>query len=169
MDLRRLADDTLEITVVGSFSRLGYQARDNVGSFAGIASALDPSGLFSSDRITGDIGFMQEQFRPDWDLQATLSVLHLTQEADRDSRLFPPGANPGTGSDTGSGRYPTFPARAQGPSQDQRGTRKGVQRTAAKISAAACRGGNSESHRTFPRPPIDGAETTLESGQTVPT
>lgn len=78
-------------------ARLGYQARDNVGSFAGIASALDPSGLFSSDRITGDIGFTQEQFRPDWDLQATLSVLHLTQEADRDSRLFPPGANPGTG------------------------------------------------------------------------
>ncbi len=27
MDLRQLADDALEITVVGSFSRLGYQAR----------------------------------------------------------------------------------------------------------------------------------------------
>lgn len=78
-------------------ARLGYQARNNVGSFAGIASALDPSGLFSSERITGDIGFTQEQFRPDWDLQATLSVLHLTQVAERDSLLFPPGSNPGTG------------------------------------------------------------------------
>ncbi|HVK99546.1 MAG TPA: TonB-dependent receptor [Dongiaceae bacterium] len=98
MNLGRQATDLrVDLTAGPWQTRLGYQGRNNVGTFAGIASALDPSGLYRSERVNGDISFNQEQWQPDWDLQATLSVLHLTQESIRDNWLFPPGANAGTG------------------------------------------------------------------------
>lgn len=91
---RQALDLRLDLASGAWLSRLGYQGRDNLGTFAGIASALDPSGLYRGERVNADISFNQEQWQPGWDLQATLSLLHLTQEVLRDSRLFPPRIQP---------------------------------------------------------------------------
>ncbi len=72
--------------------RLGYQGRDDVGTTVGVADALDPSGLYKSDRINTDLTYDHSDWRPDWDLRAQVSFYHNTQEVIRHSLLFPRGA-----------------------------------------------------------------------------
>lgn len=72
--------------------RLGYQNRDNVGTGVGIAEALDPTGLYASDRISTDLGYTTADLWRNWKLDAQLSWFYNTQQVVRDSQLFPPGA-----------------------------------------------------------------------------
>ncbi len=72
--------------------RAGYQRRNDFGNGVGIAEALDPNNRYQSDRINADITYRNENFHPDWDIQAMVSFLDTTQEVERDLVIFPPGA-----------------------------------------------------------------------------
>ena len=80
--------------------RFGYKQRDNLGTGAGIASALDPVGKQKSERITGDLSWTDPQLAHDWGSGFTLSYLHYVQLIPTDFQLFPPGSNIGGGVST---------------------------------------------------------------------
>lgn len=88
---RNAIDSRLDITRDRWQFRIGYQQRDNVGTGAGIASALDPQGKNFGERISTDITFHDSSFRPDLDL--TVQVSYLDIEERSDLRLYPPGTN----------------------------------------------------------------------------
>lgn len=69
--------------------RGGLKQRDHVGSGAGIASALDPEGRSSSQRLTADLTYSRGLGR-DWDVTAQGSFFHYREFSD--VVLFPPGA-----------------------------------------------------------------------------
>lgn len=73
--------------------RAGLQRRQNVGTGAGVAEALDPRGRFASDRWNVDLTYHNpEFFNEAWDLMTQLSYFNTSQEVERDVLLFPPGA-----------------------------------------------------------------------------
>lgn len=75
--------------------RVGLKQRDDLGSGAGVAQALDPTGRNASRRITSDLTWHQPQFTPHWDLRAQASLLHHREFSDL--VLFPAGTNLGGG------------------------------------------------------------------------
>ncbi len=75
--------------------RAGYQQRDNGGSGAGIASALDMSGRSFGERISTDLTYEGISFAPDLDVTAQASYLQITEKSDL--TLFPPGTDFGLG------------------------------------------------------------------------
>jgi len=77
--------------------RGGYKFRDNVGTGAGIASALDPVGRSQSERITADLSWLDPKVTEDWGLGFSASLLQYVQAIPTDYQLFPPGANLGAG------------------------------------------------------------------------
>lgn len=78
--------------------RSGYKLRDNVGTGAGIASALDPVGKERSERITADLSWTDYQFAPDWGMGAVASYLQYIQSMPTYLQLLPPGTTLPTGS-----------------------------------------------------------------------
>ncbi len=75
--------------------RAGYQQRDNVGTGAGVASALDPQGRNFGERVSTDLTYQDANFAPNLDVTAQASYLHITEKSDL--TLYPPG-------------FPGFPA-----------------------------------------------------------
>ena len=75
--------------------RAGYQQRDNVGTGAGVASALDPQGKNFGERISTDLTYQDVNFAPDLDVTAQASYLHITEKSEL--TLFPAGTNLGSG------------------------------------------------------------------------
>lgn len=69
--------------------RAGYQQRDNVGTGAGVASALDPRGSNIGERVSTDLTWQDTNFAPDLDVTAQASYLHITEQSDL--TLYPPG------------------------------------------------------------------------------
>ena len=69
--------------------RIGYQRRDDVGTGAGVASALDPKGKNFGQRISTDLTYQDVNFAPDWDVTAQTSYLHITEKSNL--VLYPPG------------------------------------------------------------------------------
>ena len=74
--------------------RAGYQQRE-VGTGAGVASALDPAGKNYGERISSDLTWQDINFTPDLDVTAQASYLHITEKSDL--TLFPAGVNLGSG------------------------------------------------------------------------
>ncbi len=70
--------------------RSGYQGRFDVGTGAGVASALDPIGRGDSHRFNADLTYRTLDLGPDWDLKARLSYFDVATKTDL--VLFPPGA-----------------------------------------------------------------------------
>lgn len=70
--------------------RAGYKLRDNLGTGAGITSALDPVGHEKSERFSGDISWTDLHFARDWGLGFSGSYLHYSEAAH--FQLFPPGS-----------------------------------------------------------------------------
>ena len=83
--------------------RGGYEKRDNMGTGAGVAEALDPEGWLARERWTADLTYNREGFAPDWDVNAQLSFMNYEQETAL--IIFPPGVTFPTG---------TFPTGAFG-------------------------------------------------------
>jgi outer membrane receptor protein involved in Fe transport len=83
--------------------RTGLQRRQNVGTGAGVAEALDPRGRFASDRWNVDLTYRNPEFiTENWDVTAQFSYLDVTQEVEQKPWLFPPGSHfglPGIGPD----------------------------------------------------------------------
>ena len=72
--------------------RAGYKLRDDVGTGAGVASALDPVGKEKSARITSDLSWNDSQFAKDWSVGATASYMNYQQRMPTALQLLPPGA-----------------------------------------------------------------------------
>ncbi|WP_229213252.1 MULTISPECIES: TonB-dependent siderophore receptor [unclassified Duganella] len=78
-------------------ARLGYKKRYDMGTGAGIASALDPLGRQQSERITGTLAWAEPQLTRDWGLGASLSSQQYSQEVSAIYQLLPPGLTFPTG------------------------------------------------------------------------
>lgn len=72
-------------------ARFGYKRRFDMGSGAGIASALDPVGRQQSDRATASLTWAEPQVTRDLGLGASLSAQSYVQEISTLYRLLPPG------------------------------------------------------------------------------
>lgn len=94
---RQASDLRLDVQAQQWQWRVGYQLRDNIGTAAGIAQALDPWGLYEGERFNTDFTWNAPLPNDDWELQTQLSFYHHHQKVIRDSRLFPPGTNLGGG------------------------------------------------------------------------
>jgi iron complex outermembrane receptor protein len=77
--------------------RLGYKLRDHLETGAGIAQALDPVGRQKSERLTGDLSWVDPHVSSDWGLGFTAGYLQYAQLIPVDYQLFPPGTNFGSG------------------------------------------------------------------------
>lgn len=67
----------------------GYKRRYDVESGTGVASALDPTGRSSNERITSDLAYRDSDFAKDWDITLRASYMHMKEFSDL--VLFPPG------------------------------------------------------------------------------
>ena len=77
--------------------RGGYMLRDDIGTGAGVASALDPVGKSKSNRIFGELTWTDLHFTQDWGLGWSLTGEEYQQRIKVDFRLAPPGARFPTG------------------------------------------------------------------------
>lgn len=86
-------------------ARAGYKLRDDLGTGAGIAAALDPVGQQRSARIAAGLTWADPQWRRDWGLGAAVNRQEYRQQIPVDFVLLPAGARLPTG---------TFPAGMRG-------------------------------------------------------
>lgn len=87
---RDAIDARLDLSRKGWRLRAGYQQRDNLGTGAGVASALDPRGSNFGERLSADLTYQDANFSRDLDVTAQASYLHITEQSDL--TLYPPGA-----------------------------------------------------------------------------
>jgi iron complex outermembrane receptor protein len=78
--------------------RAGYKLRDDMGTGAGVAQALDPVGRGKSERITSDLSWTDTQLAPNWGAVASVSYMQYKQRFPIVAELFPPGVTFPTGS-----------------------------------------------------------------------
>ncbi|MGE5451884.1 MAG: TonB-dependent receptor plug domain-containing protein [Acidobacteriota bacterium] len=88
---RDFIDGSLDLSLDHWRWRFGVRDRDNVGSGAGVASALDPTGRSRTQSLTSDLNYVHDNIAPDWALTAQLSARHYSERSDL--TLFPPGMN----------------------------------------------------------------------------
>ena len=84
-------DANLDLSMGKWRLRAGVKLRDDVGTGAGIASALDPVGKSKSERLTADLSWTDPQLTRDWGAGVMLSSLRYTQLTPTDYQLLPPG------------------------------------------------------------------------------
>jgi iron complex outermembrane receptor protein len=72
-------------------ARAGYKRRYDMGTGAGIASALDPVGRQQGERITSSLAWTEPQFTRDLGLGVSLSTQQYSQEMPTLYRLLPAG------------------------------------------------------------------------------
>jgi iron complex outermembrane receptor protein len=77
--------------------RAGYKLRDDLGTGAGVASALDPIGKMKSERINADLSWLNAQVAQHWGLGFTGSFLQYEQLVPSYLQLLPPGVKFPTG------------------------------------------------------------------------
>ncbi|MDR7295106.1 iron complex outermembrane receptor protein [Pelomonas aquatica] len=78
-------------------ARLGYKLRGDVGTGAGVASALDPTGKGRSERTHADLSWTEPQVTSDWGVGLQASFLHYAETATTNYVLLPPGTVLGPG------------------------------------------------------------------------
>lgn len=88
---RDFLDGSLDLSLDKWRWRLGIRNRDNVGSGAGIASALDPTGSTRMRSVTSDLSYDNDTLAPHWSVSAQLSASHYSEKSDL--TLFPAGMN----------------------------------------------------------------------------
>jgi iron complex outermembrane receptor protein len=88
-------DGSLDLSYGEWRLRLGYKKRDDVGSAAGVAQALDPTGRNYSERVTSDLTYQTNSLARNWDF--TLQANFMRYKEFSDLTLFPAGANLGGG------------------------------------------------------------------------
>ncbi|MBI5889113.1 MAG: TonB-dependent receptor [Nitrosomonadales bacterium] len=77
--------------------RAGYKLRDNVGTGAGVSSALDPASKSRAEHLTSDISWTDPQFAQDWSVGVTAGYLYYSMEYRDNVMLLPPSARPPDG------------------------------------------------------------------------
>lgn len=91
---RDAVDANLDLSYQKWRWRSGFKLRDNVGTGAGVASALDPGSVGRSERITTDISWTDPQFAQNWSVGALASYLYYSESAPDYLKLFPAGTLP---------------------------------------------------------------------------
>ena len=95
-----LGHDAVDASLILSYEkwrwRAAYKLRNNVGTGAGVSSALDPVGKERSERITSDLSWNDPQFARNWEMGFTGSYLYYSEDASN-YNLFPPGTQFPTG------------------------------------------------------------------------
>lgn len=84
-------DATLDLALEKWRLRFGYKLRDDLGTGAGISSALDPIGKEKSERITTDLTWADPNFATNWGAGATASFMQYKQRIPVNLQLYPPG------------------------------------------------------------------------------
>lgn len=84
-------DGNLDLSYQKWRARMSYKLRDNVGSGAGVASALDPVGEGKSERITADLSWADPLLTRDWGMGFTASYLQYNDTTPINYDLYPPG------------------------------------------------------------------------------
>lgn len=90
-------DANLELSFDKWRFRAGFKGRDDVGTGAGIANALDPVGRSRSTRFTTDVAWTDTNLSTDWSVGAMFSTMYYNQLTPVDYQLFPPGMRFPTG------------------------------------------------------------------------
>jgi iron complex outermembrane receptor protein len=90
-------DANLELVYGKWRARAGYKLRDDLGTGAGIASALDPVGKQRSERITAGLSWADPQLAKDLGVGFAFNSQEYKQEIPVDFVLLPPGATLPTG------------------------------------------------------------------------
>jgi len=88
---RETFDARLDLKHTNWQLRFGYQGRQDGGTGAGVAQALDPNGTNDSERFNADLTYSNEDSFNNWDVTAQLS--YLDTSAKSDLFLFPAGAS----------------------------------------------------------------------------
>ena len=91
------ADAGLELATGGWRWRSLYKRRDEVGTYGGLGSALDPVGRGRSERLISDLGWNSAAGHGDWQLGAGVSWMLYHQRFPVPARIFPPGSRLPTG------------------------------------------------------------------------
>jgi outer membrane receptor protein involved in Fe transport len=94
---RELIDANLDLGYGKWRLRTGYKLRENLGTAAGISSALDPVGKSRSERFTSDLSWLDPEFFDSWSVGWTASYASYVQNVDPAFQLLPPGARTATG------------------------------------------------------------------------
>lgn len=90
-------DANLEINYEKWRLRGGYVLRDNIGTGAGVASALDPLGKEKSVRTIAELAWNDPQFTSNWGIGFAANAFGYKQRILTDLRLSPPGTRFPTG------------------------------------------------------------------------
>ncbi|MGC2458221.1 MAG: TonB-dependent receptor [Gallionellaceae bacterium] len=86
---RNAIDGNLDLSRDKWRLRAGYQQRTDVGTGAGVASALDPAGSSFGERINTDLTYQHANFARNLDVTAQASYLYITEQSNL--TLYPPG------------------------------------------------------------------------------
>lgn len=81
-------------------TRLGLQKRNNVGTGAGVAEALDSKGRFKSVRRNLDVTYDTSDSLDNWQIESKISYFYTTQEVEDNIILFPSGSELNLGAGT---------------------------------------------------------------------
>jgi iron complex outermembrane receptor protein len=87
----KMIDANLDLIYGQWRARFGYKRRYDMGTGAGIASALDPVGRQQGERITSNLSWAESQVTSNLGLGASLSSQQSSQEMPTPYRLLPPG------------------------------------------------------------------------------
>ncbi|MGM9479773.1 TonB-dependent receptor plug domain-containing protein [Roseateles sp. NT4] len=90
-------DGNLELGYGAWRARLGYKLRSNVGTAAGVASALDPTGKSRSERTHADLSWTEPKLSADWGAGFQASWLRYVDTASVNYVLLPAGTTLGPG------------------------------------------------------------------------
>ena len=85
-------DTSIELSHQKLRLRAGYKLRDDVGTGAGAASALDPVGKGRTERLMADLSWNDVEIAQGWRLGLTASYLKYVNKFPVPLQLFPPGA-----------------------------------------------------------------------------
>ena len=83
-------DGSLDLSLGQWRWRTGYKLRDDMGTYAGIAQALDPYGKGRSERFTSDLSWTANDFAPNWNAGTTIAFMHYKQTFPSAAHLLPP-------------------------------------------------------------------------------
>lgn len=86
---RENIDARLDVSRDGWRLRAGYQGRNDIGTGAGVAQALDPEGTNDSRRVNADLTH-EAMIGDNWELMSQISFFDTSAESDL--VLYPPGA-----------------------------------------------------------------------------
>ena len=94
---RTAVDGSLDFSYGKWRLRTNYVLRDEIGTGAGISSALDPAGYGKSERIGADLSWHDVHVAQDWGAGFTASFLHYAELTPERAVLLPPGSALPTG------------------------------------------------------------------------